>query len=96
MTDEAEVPLLHADDLLDKDVFDLNGVKLGHVTLCREYEGHVVSFDVALTEDVLRKHHASDAIATLMPDDVVATDFAVSLDEDAARLLSGGIDLPPI
>lgn len=94
MTSEAEVPQLHAADVLDKDVFDLNGERLGHVTLAREWEGHLVSFDVTLAERAKRNHAARDPVATLMVDDVVSTDFVVSMDEDAEHLLSGGLREP--
>lgn len=94
MSDEREVPTLRANDVLDKDVFDLNGEKLGHVALAREYEGHLVSFDVQLTRAARRAHRAPDAIATLMSEDVVATDFDVSMNEDADHLLSGGLPVP--
>lgn len=94
MTSEAEVPQLHAADVLDKDVFDLHGERLGHVSLAREWEGHLVSFDVTLAERAKRSHAAREPIATLMADDVVSTDFVVSMDEDAEHLLHGGLREP--
>lgn len=91
MTSEADVPPFHAADVIDKEVFDLHGERLGHVTLAREWGGHLVSFDVTLSEHTKLVHGAREPIATLMADDVVATDFEVSMDEDAEHLLYGGL-----
>ena len=94
MTSEAETPQLHAADVLDKDVFDLNGERLGHVTLAREWDGHLVSFDVALSERTRLVHAAREPVATLMADDVVLADLDISMDEDAEHLLYGGLRSP--
>lgn len=81
---------MDADELLDKDAVDLNGLKLGHIDLVRESEGNVL-FDVHLTDRARRLLHTPDDVITLSADDVVATDFMVTLREDAQHLLRAGL-----
>lgn len=81
---------MDVDELLDKDAVDVNGMKLGHIDLVRESEGNIL-FDVHLTGRARRSLHAADDVITLSPDDVVATDFVVTLREDAKHLLRAGL-----
>lgn len=77
---------MHTEDVLDKEVYDLNGHRIGHVTLAREADEHVL-FDVALTP-IAREHLATrDDVITLSSDDVLATDFDVTIDDDWDHLL---------
>lgn len=94
MADEAESdagPLeLHADDLLDKSVFDVNGHKVGRVTLTREKAEHLLSFDVELARKARRAAGIRDHRLTLSPSDVLSTDHDVTIDDDLAHLAHPG------
>lgn len=77
---------MHNDDVLDKDVFDVNGRRIGHATLAREAMDELLSFDVEL-DPRLRKLWRAPRIVTVPATDVIATDFQVTLAEDARYIL---------
>lgn len=74
------------DDLLDKDAYDVNGHHLGRITLTREAGGELFSFDILLDERAKREVDASGDFLTVDPEEVVATDFDVSLAEEGLFL----------
>jgi hypothetical protein len=76
---------MHTQDVLDKDVYDANGLRLGHVRLAREAEGFLL-FDVELTGRARRAMRTQDDTITFAQDDVVATDGQITLVDDAAHL----------
>lgn len=78
---------LHNADVLDKDVYDLNGMKLGHVTLARETPSEgLISFDVALRGRASRALGTHAPVLTIASDHVVAADSDVTLDDDVTHL----------
>jgi hypothetical protein len=77
---------MRPDDVLDKDVYDANGHRLGHVDLAREMDGFVL-FDVRLSGRGRRLLHADDHVVTFSAEDVIATDDDVTLAQDAAHLM---------
>ena len=77
---------MRSDDVLDKDVYDANGHRLGHVDLAREKDGFVL-FDVRLSGRGRRLLHSDENVVTFSADDVIATDGDITLAEDAAHLM---------
>lgn len=75
---------MHNEDVMDKEVFDLNGHRIGHVTLARE-TGDFVLFDVELAPRA--RAHLHEDIVTLSSDDVLATDFDVTVGDDWDHLM---------
>ena len=86
---------LHSADVLDKDVFDLNGHRLGHVNLAREDSNGLLSFDVTLRPREQRALGVESNVITVPWVDVEATDFHVTLAEDGVHLAHPGLALPP-
>ena len=78
---------MHNDDVLDKDVYDVNGRRVGHATLARE-DAHedLLSFDVEL-EETLRALWNAPRFVTVPANDVIATDGQVTLSEDARYIV---------
>lgn len=77
---------MHSEDVLDKEVYDLSGHRLGHVTLARE-SGEFVLFDVELTDRARMRLDAPEEVITLSSDDVLATDFDLTVEDDWEHLL---------
>lgn len=75
---------MDTEEVLDKEVYDLQGHHVGHVGLARESEGYLL-FDVELTPRA--RARLGEDVLTLSGDDVLATDFDVTLGEDWDHLL---------
>jgi sporulation protein YlmC with PRC-barrel domain len=86
--DPATWAALHdAEELEGKDVYDVNGERLGRITRCFAEESALVRCDVTLTE------HARDEFGT--PADVAAVpaDWIARVEDDAVRLSHSGQEL---
>lgn len=77
---------MHNDDVLDKDVFDVNGQRIGHAVLAREADDELLSFDVELVEKLRLQWRAPERV-TIPAEDIVATDIQVTLAEDARYIV---------
>jgi len=93
--EDRESPPLHANDLVDKPVFDVNGLLLGRVTLAREASDHLLGFDVTLRERLRERLDASDAVVTVMPDLIVAAGEEITLSESGENILHPERQAPP-
>lgn len=85
---------MHNDDVIDKDVFDVNGRRVGHAVLAREREDELLSFDVELEPGIQTAWNAP-ARVTVPVHEVVATDFQVTLAEDARFIVHPELAPPP-
>lgn len=86
-TPEGPVIPLRPDDVLDKLVYDVNGRLLGHVSLAREVNEQMLSFDVELSPKAQRAFHARHPVATVPADLVVDSENEISLNEDGLYLV---------
>lgn len=80
------MPDVTVDDLLDKETYDVNGHHLGRITLCREDNAGLRSFDVELDRAARRALQTERSTLTVPADEVVATDFDVTLAEEGLLL----------
>lgn len=85
-----------ANDLKGRDVFDVNGLRLGKVTRAFAEEGALLRFDVTLSENARTMMEAPQDVAGIPPQWVAGVgDDGVRLRKAAEEVLHPDAPLPP-
>lgn len=70
-----------AAELKDRDVFDVNGQRLGRLTRALAEDGSIIRFDVSLTPNARSLFHAPSDVAGIPPDAIAR------VEEDGVHLM---------